>query len=109
MIPADVDVFVALEPVNLSLSFDRLAGLVEERMGRSARSAALFVFFNRRRTMVKALFFDGTGPRRPAPMRSRHPADQRWCGMPSRQEFGPAVVPAHKTNVFAVELDLDGY
>lgn len=61
MIPAGVDVFVSLEPVNLRLSFDRLAGLVSERMGRSARDAAVFVFFNRRRTMAKALFFDGTG------------------------------------------------
>ena len=61
MIPAGVDVYVSLEPVNLRLSFDRLAGLVSERMGRSARSSAVFVFFNRRRTMLKALFFDGTG------------------------------------------------
>jgi transposase len=61
MIPAGVEVYVSLEPVNLRLSFDRLAGLVEERMGRSARSAAVFVFLNRRRTMAKALFFDGTG------------------------------------------------
>lgn len=61
MIPAGVEVYVSLEAVNLRLSFDRLAGLVEERMGRSARSAAVFVFFNRRRTMAKALFFDGTG------------------------------------------------
>lgn len=61
MIPAGVEVFVSLEPVNLRLSFDRLAGLAEERMKRSARSSAVFVFFNRRRTMVKALFFDGSG------------------------------------------------
>ena len=61
MIPSGVDVYVALEPVSLALSFDRLAGLAEETMGRSARSAAIFVFFNRRRTLVKALFFDGTG------------------------------------------------
>ncbi len=61
MIPHGVEVYVSLEPVNLRLSFDRLAGLVTERMGRSARSAALFVFFNRRRTMVKALYFDGSG------------------------------------------------
>ena len=61
MIPAGVEVYVALEPVNLSLSFDRLAGLAEEWMGRSARSSAIFVFFNRRRTMVKALFCDSTG------------------------------------------------
>ena len=61
MIPTGVEVYVSVEPVNLHLSFDRLAGLVQERMGRSARSAAVFVFFNRRRTMAKALFFDGTG------------------------------------------------
>lgn len=61
MIPQDVEVFVALEPVNMHLSFDRLAALVTERMGRSARDPALYVFLNRRRTLVKALFFDGTG------------------------------------------------
>jgi transposase len=61
MIPSNVDVFLALEPVSMHLSFDRLAGLVTERMGRSARAPALYVFINRRRTRLKALFFDGTG------------------------------------------------
>ena len=49
MIPHGVEVFVSLDPVNLAYSFDRLAGLVQEQMGRNARDAALFVFFNRRR------------------------------------------------------------
>jgi transposase len=61
MIPTGVEVYVSLEPVNLRMSFDRLAGLVKDRMGRSPRRAAVFVFFNRRKTMVKVLFFDGTG------------------------------------------------
>jgi transposase len=61
MIPHDVEVFLALEPVNMHLSFDRLAALVTEQMGRSARDPALYVFLNRRRTLLKALFFDGTG------------------------------------------------
>ncbi len=61
MIPQDVEVFVALEPVNMHLSFDRLAALVTAWMGRSARDPALYVFLNRRRTLLKALFFDGTG------------------------------------------------
>ena len=30
-------------------------------MGRSARDRALYVFVNRRRTLLKALFFDGSG------------------------------------------------
>lgn len=61
MIPQDVEVFLALEPVNMHLGFDRLAALVREQMGRSARDPALYVFLNRRRTLAKALFFDGTG------------------------------------------------
>jgi transposase len=61
MIPAGVEIFVALEPVDLRLSFDRLAGLVEERIGRRARSGALFVFFGKRRASLKILFFDGSG------------------------------------------------
>ena len=61
MIPQDVEVFLALEPVNMHLGFDRLAALVAEQMGRSARDPALYVFLNRRRTLLKALFYDGTG------------------------------------------------
>lgn len=61
MIPEGVEVFVALDPVNMHLSFDRLAGLVTDWMGRSPRDPALYVFLNRRRTLLKALFFDGTG------------------------------------------------
>ena len=61
MIPQDVEIFVSVEPVNMHLGFDRLAGLVTDWMGRSARDPALYVFLNRRRTLLKALFFDGTG------------------------------------------------
>ena len=61
MIPAGVEIFVALEPIDLRWSFDRLAGLVEDRIGRRARSGALFVFFGKRRESLKILFFDGTG------------------------------------------------
>jgi len=61
MIPRGVEIFVGLEPVDLRWGFDRLAGIVEERIGRKARGGALFVFFGRRRTALKALFFDGTG------------------------------------------------
>lgn len=61
MIPHGVEVFVALEPIDMRLGFDRLAGLAEERVGRNARSGAMFVFFGKRRTAMKVLFFDGTG------------------------------------------------
>jgi transposase len=61
MIPHGVEVFVGLEPIDLRWSFDRLAGIVADRVGHEARSGALFVFFGRRRDAMKVLFFDGTG------------------------------------------------
>jgi transposase len=61
MIPHGVEIFVGLEPIDLRWGFDRLAGAVAERVGREARSGALFVFFGRRRDAIKVLFFDGTG------------------------------------------------
>lgn len=61
MIPHGVEIFVALDPIDLRWSFERLAGLVSERLGRGARSGALFLFFGKRREALKILFFDGTG------------------------------------------------
>jgi transposase len=61
MIPSGVQVFVALEPVDLRWSFDRLAGVALERIGYDSRSGALFIFFGKRRDGVKVLFFDGSG------------------------------------------------
>lgn len=61
MIPQGVEIFVAVEPVDMRLGFERLGGLVRERMAREPRSKALFVFFGKRRQTVKILTWDGTG------------------------------------------------
>lgn len=61
MIPAGVQVFVALEPVDMRFGFERLSGMVRDRMGYEPRSGALFVFVGRRRHLVKILFADATG------------------------------------------------
>src|SRR5262245_10017826 len=61
MIPAGVDVYIALEPIDLRFSFDRLSGIAKEHVGYDARSGALFVFRGRRGDAVKVLFFDGSG------------------------------------------------
>src|ERR1041384_3189727 len=61
MIPGGVEIFVALDTIDLRGGFDRLCGVVTERLGREARSGALFVFFGRRRTAAKILFADRTG------------------------------------------------
>ena len=61
MIPHGVEIFLGLDPIDLRWGFDRLAGLVGERLSRDARSGALFVFVGKRRDCLKVLFFDGTG------------------------------------------------
>jgi transposase len=61
MIPHGVEVFVALDTIDLRWSFDRLGALVADRLGREVRGGALFVFFGRRRDAVKILFADDNG------------------------------------------------
>lgn len=61
MIPSGVEIYVALESVDMRLSFDRLAGLAKEQVGYDPRSGALFIFFGKRRDALKVLFFDGSG------------------------------------------------
>lgn len=61
MIPQGVQIFVALAPIDMRYSFDRLLGLALEQVGYEVRGGALFVFFGRRRDALKILFFDGSG------------------------------------------------
>ena len=61
MVPLDVEVYVAVAPIDLRWSFDRLAAVARERLAREPSRGALFVFFGRRSDRVKLLFHDGTG------------------------------------------------
>ncbi|CAN96265.1 transposase [Sorangium cellulosum So ce56] len=61
MIPAGVQVFVALEPVDMRSGFERLSGLIRECVGYEARCGALFAFIGKRWTTIKIIFFDGSG------------------------------------------------
>jgi len=61
IVPHGVEIFVATEPVDMRFGFERLGGVVRERMKREPRSRALFVFFGRKRQTVKILSWDGTG------------------------------------------------
>jgi transposase len=61
MIPHGVEIFIGLEPIDLRWGFDRLSGIVSDRIGRDARSGALFVFFGKQRHALKVVFFDGSG------------------------------------------------
>ena len=56
-----VRVFVATEPVDLRKGIHGLFGLVGERFGHSPYEGHRYVFFNRRRELVKVFYWDGNG------------------------------------------------
>ena len=61
LLPRAVRVYVATQPVRLNRSFDGLSNMVREVMGRDPLSGHVFVFINRRRTMVKLLVWTRGG------------------------------------------------
>jgi transposase len=90
MIPAGVEIYVCTSPVDMRWSFDRLGGVVRERVGREPRGGALFVFFGKRRETVKVMFADGTG----------------ICMFYKRLDYGLfAPIEAMKPDCTYVELD----
>lgn len=60
-LPSLVKIYLHATPVNLHFTFDRLAGIVREEMGKDPLSGHLFVFRNRRGDRVKLLFWDDDG------------------------------------------------
>ena len=60
-LPAGCRIYLALEPINMHASFDKLALLVEEVIQQSPLNGHLFVFRNRQRDKLKALFWDRNG------------------------------------------------
>jgi transposase len=90
MIPSGVQVFVALEPIDMRLSFDRLAGLALERTGYGVRGGSLFLFFGKRGDALKILFADGSG----------------MCLFYKRLDRGSYRIPeAHEVGAKHVEID----
>ena len=54
-------IYYCRSPINLHRSFDGLPGAVQQYLHEDPLSGHLFVFFNRRFTMVKILCWDGDG------------------------------------------------
>lgn len=88
-------IYVATEPVNLHLSFDRLAGIVRQQLGGDPRGEAAYVFHNRRRTHAKILWHDHFG----------------YCIVYKRLDRGvyriPLAIPAGATSVRASRRELE--
>lgn len=54
-------IFLRPGATDLRLGFDALYGIVEQQLGQDPTSGHLFLFCNRSRTRIKALWWDGSG------------------------------------------------
>lgn len=58
---SNIEIYLHRLPVDFRKSINGLSVIVEEGMGLSPFSQALFVFCNKRRTQLKVLYWDNTG------------------------------------------------
>ena len=56
-----IRVFISIQPTDMRKSFEGLCGCVQQQLGQDPLSGHAFVFFNRRRTMVKLLVWQRGG------------------------------------------------
>lgn len=61
LIPGSVRVFVARDPVDMRKSFEGLANQVQFTLGHDPLSGHVYVFLNRRRTLLKMLVWTRGG------------------------------------------------
>ncbi len=87
-IPGSVRIWLAVEPVDMRGSFDALSGHVR-RLGHDPVDGHLYVFVNRRRNLMKLLFFDRSG----------------FCVLAKRLERGTFERPTVDEGVQQLRLD----
>ena len=86
--PSSLRVFVAAGVTDLRKSFDGLSCATRSVLGRDPTSGEVFLFCNRRRNRVKALWWDGSG---------------LWCAA-KRLERGTFAWPVRAADARSIEL-----
>lgn len=93
-VPPNMRVFLAAQPTDMRRSFDGLVALTRSALSQDPLSGHLFAFVNRRRTMMKAVYWDRNG----------------YCLLAKRLEKGTFILPVapagSSIEVEAVELTL---
>jgi transposase len=60
-IPGNTRLFICQYPVNMKKSFEGLSAIVEELFPNELFSGSFFIFLNRRKDLMKVLFWDKDG------------------------------------------------
>ena len=60
-LPHGTPIYLCTEPVDFRKGFDGLTGIVTAQLGYSVTSGALFLFVNRKRDRIKALWWETGG------------------------------------------------
>lgn len=60
-LPQNTKIYLCTEPIDLRKGFDGLTGIVTSTLGRSVTDGSLFLFVNRKRDRIKALWWETGG------------------------------------------------
>ena len=88
-IPSSLRIFLATTPTDMRKSFDGLQALAQEIFEQDPLSGHLFLFINRRRDRLKALFWDADG----------------MCIWYKRLERGTFEIPPAESDKGGIEID----
>jgi transposase len=88
-LPPGILVFMAVEPVDMRKSFDGLSAAVQAVFARNVLEGHLFLFLNRRRDLLKCLWWDRDG----------------LAIFSKRLELGSYEVPRHDPTTKQLRLD----
>lgn len=90
-VPGQARVFLCTQPTDMRKSFDGLMGLVQTVLNEDPLSGHLFLFVNRRRDRLKAMWWDHDG----------------LAIFYKRLERGTWQIPTAKDNSAGIEVDAD--
>jgi len=60
LVPDNIKVFIATIPTDMRKSYEGLTAIVHNQFKRDVYESALYVFFNKRRDMIKILWYERT-------------------------------------------------
>lgn len=58
---ADTQIMIAITPADFRSGIDGFVARCHKQLSQNAKNGTLYVFINRRKTMVRALVYDGSG------------------------------------------------